>query len=221
VSVPLWAAFALAIKLDDGGPVVYRQRRWGRDKCPILVLKFRTMTEDAERRFENRQAEENDPRITRVGRFLRATSLDEMPRSSASGGAMSRVGPRALRINELQINETNGHVPDEQIPGFDLRCRVRPGLTGLAQIYASRDVPRSNKFRYDALYPKVRPLAGHEIDLPLGADHAEGEMGDPARLGREEEGPAVATWGQKQVRRSTRRGSGERRTGYPRSRGTK
>jgi len=159
VSVPLWAAFALAIKLDDGGPVVYRQRRWGRDKCPILVLKFRTMAEDVERRFENRQAEENDPRITRVGRFLRATSLDEMPQIlSIWRGEMSWVGPRALRINELQINETNGHVPDEQIPGFDLRCRVRPGLTGLAQIYASRDVPRSNKFRYDALYIRKRGL---------------------------------------------------------------
>ena len=159
VSAPLWAAFALAIKLDDGGPVLYRQRRWGRYKRPILVHKFRTMVADAERRFGNRQAEENDPRITRVGHFLRATSLDEMPQIlSIWKGEMSWVGPRALPIDELQINETNGHVPDEQIPGFNLRCRVRPGLTGLAQIYASRDVPRWQKFRYDALYVRSRSL---------------------------------------------------------------
>jgi lipopolysaccharide/colanic/teichoic acid biosynthesis glycosyltransferase len=157
ISTPLWALFALAIKLDDGGPVLYRQRRWGRNKSPILILKFRTMVVDAEHRFEARQAEENDARVTRVGRFLRSTSLDEMPQIlSIWKGEMSWVGPRALRINELQINETNGHVPDEQIPGFDLRCRVRPGLTGLAQIYAPRDVPRSHKFRYDALYIRKR-----------------------------------------------------------------
>jgi lipopolysaccharide/colanic/teichoic acid biosynthesis glycosyltransferase len=159
VSAPFWVIFALAIKLDDGGPVLYRQRRWGRYKCPIRVNKFRTMVADAERRFGNRQAEANDPRITRVGRFLRATSLDEMPQIlSIWKGEMSWVGPRALPINEIQINETNGHLPDDQIPGFDLRCQVLPGLTGLAQVYAPRDVPRWRKFRYDALYIRNRGL---------------------------------------------------------------
>jgi lipopolysaccharide/colanic/teichoic acid biosynthesis glycosyltransferase len=159
LSAPLWVIIALAIKLDDGGPVLYLQRRWGRYKCPIHIHKFRTMVTDAERRFGNRQAEDNDPRITRVGRFLRATSLDEMPQIlSIWKGEMSWVGPRALPINEIQINETNGHVPDDQIPGFNLRCCVLPGLTGLAQTYAPRDVPRLHKFRYDALYIRNRSL---------------------------------------------------------------
>lgn len=159
ISAPLWVIFALAIKLDDGGPVLYRQRRWGRYKCPIHIHKFRTMVTDAERRFGNRQAEDNDQRITRIGRFLRATSLDEMPQIlSIWKGEMSWVGPRALPINEIQINEANGHVPDDQIPGFNLRCRVLPGLTGLAQTYAPRDVPRLHKFRYDALYIRNRSL---------------------------------------------------------------
>ncbi len=65
---------------------------------------------------------------------------------------MSWVGPRALPINEIQTKEENGHIPDEAIPGFDVRCMVRPGLTGMAQIYAPRDVPRRHKFKYDLIY---------------------------------------------------------------------
>ncbi|MBI4527086.1 MAG: sugar transferase [Deltaproteobacteria bacterium] len=153
VSVPLWAIFALAIKLEDGGPVLFRQKRWGKDKKPIQVYKFRTMVADADKKFGGVQASEDDPRITRVGRFLRATSLDELPQIlNIWRGEMSWVGPRVLPINEVQIREENGFLPDEATPGFDLRCTVRPGLTGMAQIYAPRDVPRADKFRYDLLY---------------------------------------------------------------------
>ncbi len=153
LSLPLWLIFGLAIKMEDGGPVLYRQRRWGKDKKPINVYKFRTMVVDADGKFGRVQARENDSRITRVGRFLRATSLDEMPQIlNIWKGEMSWVGPRALPMNEVQIKEENGNLSDEAIPGFDLRCQVRPGLTGLAQIYAPRDVPRRHKFRYDLIY---------------------------------------------------------------------
>jgi len=111
------------------------------------------MVVDADKKFGNTQAHENDPRITRVGRFLRATSLDEMPQIlNIWKGDMSWVGPRALPMNEVQAKEENGYIPDEAIPGFDLRCKVTPGLTGLAQIYAPRDVPRRHKFKYDLIY---------------------------------------------------------------------
>lgn len=153
LSLPLWLVFGLVIKLEDGGPILYRQKRWGRDKRPIDVYKFRTMIVDADKKFGSVQAQENDPRITKVGRFFRATSLDEMPQIlSIWKGDMSWVGPRALPMNEVQVKEENGHIPDEAIPGFDIRCKVRPGLTGLAQIYAPRDVPRRHKFRYDLIY---------------------------------------------------------------------
>jgi len=153
ISFPLWFIFAIVIKFEDGGAVLYPQRRWGKNKKPIGVYKFRTMVVDADKKFGNTQAHENDPRITRVGRFLRATSLDEMPQIlNIWKGDMSWVGPRALPMNEVQVKEENGYIPDEAIPGFDLRCKVTPGLTGLAQIYAPRDVPRRHKFKYDLIY---------------------------------------------------------------------
>ncbi len=132
---------------------MYPERRWGKNKKPIGVYKFRTMVVDADKKFGPVQAQENDPRITRVGRFLRATSLDEMPQIlNIWKGEMSWVGPRALPMNEVQVKEENGYIPDEAIPGFDLRCKVRPGLTGMAQVYAPRDVPRRHKFKYDLIY---------------------------------------------------------------------
>ena len=113
---------------------------------------------EAESRGGSVQAKSNDPRITRVGRFLRATSLDEMPQIlNIWRGEMSWVGPRALPINEVQVNEPD-NLPDEAIPGFDMRCQVRPGLTGVAQVYAPRDVPRRQKFRYDCLYIRRQSL---------------------------------------------------------------
>jgi lipopolysaccharide/colanic/teichoic acid biosynthesis glycosyltransferase len=164
VSAPVWLALAVAIKLDDGGPVFYRQMRWGRHKRPFEVLKFRSMVADADQRFGAVQAGENDPRFTRVGRFLRATSLDELPQLlNIWRGEMSWVGPRALPMNERQVNETD-HVPDDAIPGFDLRCAVRPGLTGIAQVFAPRDVPRHHKFRYDGFYGRRQSLW---LDLKL------------------------------------------------------
>jgi lipopolysaccharide/colanic/teichoic acid biosynthesis glycosyltransferase len=149
LAAPMWCIIAVAIKLEDRGPVFFTQDRWGRDRRPFRVYKFRSMVVDADSRV---QAERGDDRITRVGRLLRATSLDELPQLiNIWRGEMSWVGPRALPINERQRNETV-MVPDSAIPGFDLRCAVRPGLTGIAQIFAPRDVPRRRKFRYDAFY---------------------------------------------------------------------
>lgn len=153
ISLPLWLLIALLIKLEDRGSVFYVQERWGKDKKKIKVYKFRTMVPDADKKWGRIQARENDPRITGVGKILRATALDELPQLiNIWKGEMSFVGPRTLPINEIQVNEKYRNLPDETIPGFDLRLRVRPGLTGIAQIYAPRDVSRKNKFRYDALY---------------------------------------------------------------------
>ncbi len=165
VSFPLWIIFAVAIKLEDGGSIFFRQRRWGKDKKPIGVYKFRTMVVDADKKFAGVQASENDSRITRIGKLLRATSLDEMPQIlNIWKGEMSWVGPRVLPINEVQIKETNGSLPDEAMPGFGVRCSVRPGLTGIAQVYAPRDVPRRHKFRYDVIYVQNQSLW---LDLKL------------------------------------------------------
>lgn len=164
VSLPLWAIIALAIKLEDGGPVLYAQRRWGRRKTPITVHKFRSMRWASESVDGSVQARADDPRVTTVGRWLRATSLDELPQIlSIWRGEMSWVGPRALPINEVQVNEAE-QLPDEAIPGFDARSQVTPGLTGIAQVYAPRDVPRAKKFRYDCLYIRRQSLA---LDLHL------------------------------------------------------
>ncbi|MBI3780595.1 MAG: sugar transferase [candidate division NC10 bacterium] len=158
-SMPVWLAVALAVKLEDGGPIFFEQERWGRMKRRIRVLKFRSMATNSSLEDRSVQAGKHDARITRVGKLLRATALDEMPQLlNILKGEMSFVGPRALPINEVQARERDGALPDEAIPGFGLRCRVRPGLTGLAQIYAPRDVPRRHKFRYDVLYVKKQSL---------------------------------------------------------------
>ena len=151
-SSPLWLLFATAIKLEDGGPVFFTQERIGLKGTTFEALKFRSMRPDAESGVGAVQAVENDPRVTRVGRFMRATAMDELPQLwNIFRGDMSFVGPRALRPGEV---ETTGAalVHIEDIPGYATRIAVRPGLTGIAQIYAPRDVPRRQKFRYDRLY---------------------------------------------------------------------
>jgi len=151
LSAPVWLAIALAIKLDDGGPVFYRQERWGRDQLRIQVLKFRTMVAHSDRDFGVRQATADDRRVTRVGRLLRATGLDELPQIlNILSGDMSFVGPRALATNERSPAGIPIHY--EETPGFARRLQVRPGLTGLATIYLPKDSPSALKFRVDLLY---------------------------------------------------------------------
>jgi lipopolysaccharide/colanic/teichoic acid biosynthesis glycosyltransferase len=153
ISAPVWTLVAAAIKLEDGGPVFYRQERVGQGGRPFDALKFRSMIPEAESPGRAVQATTNDPRVTRVGRLMRATALDELPQLwNIFVGDMSFVGPRALRPQEVESNGTGELLSIEQIPGGKERHKVRPGLTGIAQIFAPRDITRRNKFRYDRLY---------------------------------------------------------------------
>jgi lipopolysaccharide/colanic/teichoic acid biosynthesis glycosyltransferase len=164
-AAPLMLAIALAVKLGDGGPVFYGQARVGRGGCRFVSWKFRSMIPEADARFGPRQAAVADARVTRVGRALRATAMDELPQLwSILRGDMSFVGPRALVPEEIEVTGTGRAVPIETIAGYAARHRVVPGLTGLAQIYADRDVPRRWKFRYDALYIRRR---GFWLDVRL------------------------------------------------------
>ena len=150
---PLALLSAVAIRIDSRGPIFYTQPRSGRRGRPFTAWKFRSMTADADRHGA-RQAVAGDSRVTRVGRVLRATALDEAPQLwNILRGDMSVVGPRALRPGEIEAGDgPRSRDPLERIPGFEVRSSVRPGLTGIAQIYARRDLPRRQKFRYDRLY---------------------------------------------------------------------
>jgi rhamnosyl/mannosyltransferase len=157
LSAPVWATAALLIKLEDGGPIFYRQERVGAGGRAFSVLKFRSMVPDAERASGPRQAVADDPRVTRVGKLLRATAMDELPQLvNILLGDMSFVGPRALRPGEIDADGGGEVVALEAIEGYQARCLVQPGLTGIAQIYAPRDVARRQKFRYDRVYIKRR-----------------------------------------------------------------
>jgi lipopolysaccharide/colanic/teichoic acid biosynthesis glycosyltransferase len=152
-SAPLWAIIAAAIRLEDGGSIFYRQERVGLGGRPFVALKFRSMRPDAEATTGAVQAVEHDPRETRVGRVLRATAMDELPQLwNILRGDMSFVGPRALRPGAIETTANGRMTRLEEVDGFEHRVRVRPGLTGLAQVYAARDVPRRQKFRYDRVY---------------------------------------------------------------------
>ena len=164
LSSPLWLVIAALVKLESRGPVFFSQARVGERGRAFDALKFRSMIEDAERAVGPLPATEHDPRVTRVGRLLRATAMDELPQLwNIFRGDMSFVGPRALRPEEIET-EGGRSVPLMAVPGFAERCSVQPGLTGIAQIYAPRDVTRRQKFRFDRLYIRRRSFA---LDLRL------------------------------------------------------
>lgn len=156
-SAPLWFAVALAIKIEDGGPVIFRQLRVGKGGRRFTSLKFRSMTSHDDDMLGALQARPDDPRVTRIGRFLRTTGLDELPQLwNILKGDMSFVGPRALLPAEIEVGGSRRLVPLESVPGYRVRQQIRPGLTGIAQVYAPRDLPRKGKFRYDAVYLRRR-----------------------------------------------------------------
>jgi lipopolysaccharide/colanic/teichoic acid biosynthesis glycosyltransferase len=148
LSSPLWAAISLAIKIEDGGPIFYRQLRVGKDCKEFQSVKFRSMVPDSDAKWGAVPATERDPRITRVGRLLRSTAMDELPQLwNIFRGDMSFVGPRpewSELVKKFRV----------EIPGFDRRHTVTPGLTGIAQIYGHSELPRRQKLRYDLIYIK-------------------------------------------------------------------
>ena len=165
ISTTLWVTITLAIKAEDGGPVFYFQERVGKGGRIFKLLKFRSMIVDAEKETGAVQATAHDPRVLRVGRLLRATAMDELPQLvNILKGDMSFVGPRALRPLEREVLGNSDVLAIEQIPGYDQRLAVTPGLTGLAQVYLPSDAPRRKKFRYDILYIRRRSFM---FDLKL------------------------------------------------------
>jgi exopolysaccharide biosynthesis polyprenyl glycosylphosphotransferase len=146
---------AVAVLVDSGFPVFYSQPRLGRGGLIFKIYKFRTMRQDAEADGEAKTTLENDPRVTRVGRFLRRTRLDELPQFwNVLRGEMSLVGPRAERpelVAEYQ----------KQVPFYRARLLVKPGLTGWAQInygYVASVTETAVKIEYDLYYIKHRTL---------------------------------------------------------------
>ena len=154
---PVLAAAAAAIKLEDGGPVLYRQTRVGKDGRDFEVLKLRSMVVGAEHRGAGYAVDRGDARITRVGRFVRRTSIDELPQLwNVVRGDMSVVGPRpTLRY---------------QVERYDARQRrrleVRPGLTGWAQVHGRATLPWADRIELDVWYVEHRsPLLDLKILL--------------------------------------------------------
>jgi lipopolysaccharide/colanic/teichoic acid biosynthesis glycosyltransferase len=165
VFLPVGVLIAIGIKLEDGGPVFFTQERVGRGCKVFPARKFRSMVVNAERLTWPVQATLDDPRVTRMGALLRATAFDELPQLwNILRGDMSVVGPRPLRPGEADTTQDGSVLPLSAIPGYEARHRIRPGLTGIAQVYAARNLPRTGKFRYDLLYQKK---SGFCLDLCL------------------------------------------------------
>jgi len=151
----LWALIWIAIIFEDGSPAVITQKRVGKNGILFSSLKFRSMRKASLREDVNLQALESDPRVTRVGRFMRKVALDEIPQLlNILTGDMSFVGPRALLPREIEVHSAPCKIEICQIPGYKRRITVQPGLTGIAQIFAHRDLLRRHKFKYDLLYIK-------------------------------------------------------------------
>jgi len=149
--LPVIPLVVLAIKLDSRGPVFYKQQRVGRNNIPFYVYKFRTMTQDAEAKTGAVWAGANDPRITRIGKFLRSSRLDEIPQLwCVLRGDMAFVGPRPERPEFVEWLT-------KEIPYYPVRHVVRPGVTGWAQVrykYGSTVEDAKEKLQYDLYYIK-------------------------------------------------------------------
>jgi len=144
---PVLAVAALAVKLEDGGPVLYRQTRVGQDGADFELLKLRTMVVGAETMGAGLSVNRGDPRITRVGRLLRKLSLDELPQLwNVVRGEMSVIGPRpTLRYQVEQYDERQRQ-----------RLDVRPGITGWAQVNGRAELPWADRIELDVWYVEHR-----------------------------------------------------------------
>lgn len=159
-AAPISAVIALAIRLESPGPALFRQERVGQFGKPFVLFKFRSMRQDAEKGGP-RWASANDPRVTRLGRFLRKTHLDEIPQAfNVLRGDLSFVGPRPERPCFVEMLR-------EEIPFYDLRHYVKPGITGWAQVcypYADSIEDSYEKHQYDLYYGRNVSLA---LDLKI------------------------------------------------------
>jgi len=150
LAAPILALAALAIKLEDGGPVLFRQTRLGRDARPFEILKLRTMTVDAEKLRSDGVVEAGDPRITRIGKLLRRTAVDELPQFwHVLHGEMSLVGPRPVPVPHLERYDERQR----------RRLEVRPGLTGWAQVHGRASLPWPERLELDVWYVEHQSLA--------------------------------------------------------------
>jgi len=155
VTSPLLVIAALAVKLEDGGPVLYRQTRVGKDGEDFELLKLRTMVVDAEHHGAGFAVDRGDSRITRSGRILRRLSLDELPQLwNVVRGDMSVIGPRpTLRYQVEQYDEHQRH-----------RLDIRPGLTGWAQVHGRAELPWAERIDLDVWYVENRSA---RVDLAI------------------------------------------------------
>lgn len=156
-TLPVLVLTAIAIKLESKGPIFYTQERVGLNGCRIFIIKLRSMHIDAEKNGPQ-WAAKNDPRVTRVGRFIRKTRIDEVPQLiNVIKGDMSLIGPRPERdvFTEKFAKE---------IPGFKKRLSVKPGLTGWAQVNGGYDSTPAEKFDLDMYYIQRQSLA---LDLRI------------------------------------------------------
>ena len=152
---PFLAAGALAIKLADGGPVVYRQRRVGKDGREFELFKLRTMVVGAEQQGAGWAVNRGDPRITRAGRLLRRLSLDEVPQLwNVVRGEMSLIGPRPTLAYQVA----------EYTPRQRKRLDVKPGITGWAKIHGRASLPWEERIELDVWYVENRSPA---VDLKI------------------------------------------------------
>ena len=146
IASPFMLVIAAAIKLEDHGPVFYKQKRCTKDGKVFEILKFRSMIVNAEQSGISVPATERDPRITKVGRVIRATRFDELPQIiNILKGEMSVVGPRPERIEHVREYSA-------EIPEFKYRMAVKGGLTGYAQVYGKYNTTPYDKLKLDLLY---------------------------------------------------------------------
>lgn len=159
LSLPLWILASLLIRLTSKGPVIFSQERIGKDGKSFRVFKFRTMMHNAEADTGPvLSAGKEDARLTRVGRWLRAFRIDELPQLwNVLKGEMSLVGPRPERSEFVAVYEN-------EIPAYALRHKVKPGITGLAQVHGGYHTDARDKLRYDLIYVSNQSLA---LDLSI------------------------------------------------------
>ena len=152
VTAPLMAMAMVAVRLSSPGPVFFRQTRVGEKGSYFQLLKLRSMVMNAERRTGPVLSSHGDPRVTGVGRWLRATHFDELPQLvHVLTGEMSLVGPRPERPHFVRLFS-------DRLPGYTARLEARPGLTGLAQIHGCCSLTPEQKLNYDLDYLRNRSL---------------------------------------------------------------